>query len=311
MQKINTFPNFVTLDENHYSFYEKFVKNFPQHCDFTLNNLLIWLGSNKHVEYSLLYNNIVLKIDESLYDIHNEHLWYTILGNNDADNTLRTVFSSGITNKLSMVPDYFINAITTIDYEIIEDRANHDYILRVDDIYAKKGRQYENYRHQINYVIKQYGNNLNTQKIDLSTEQGKIAISDSFKRWQHINSFSPDGNDSSRLDKAAIKHLLAIQDKLPVKHQCIGVYINNILEGFSIFHIANSKDNIAMGNHIKYNAAYNRMFDYLVFETVNELKRQNVTLLNAEQDMGLLGLRTHKKSLAPFTYYKKYTIKKL
>jgi hypothetical protein len=296
----NTFPNFQPFTSADFDDYQKFIYRFPQHCDFTLNNMLIWLSGNTSMQYSWLNGNLILRIEEILFTNKISGAWHTILGDNMADESLKELFSNGRIKKLLLVPDYFVNSIKHPEsFVITDDLDNRDYILDVEKLINKSGKLYANFRYQISYFLRNYSEDAIIREIDLVEPSVIKEIINSLHLWPRINSFEHNGNDSGRKDAKAIDNLLRLQSILPIKHYCLGLYINGSLH---------SKDKIAMGNHIKFNSEYNRLFDYLVYATATRLRQQNIKMLNAEQDMGIEGIRKHKAYLNPYTYYEKFSI---
>lgn len=305
---IADFPRFTPCKLELFEYYQDFLFTFSPHCDFSLNNLLIWFGAD-NVKFSSLKGNLVLYINEALYTNQLGGSWYTILGASNASEALDEFFDSGLAKELVMVPDYFVSSITNQKrWKITEDVNNRDYILDIPSLLHKRGKLYENFRYQVSYFLKNHSQDSRLQDLDLSDPDVKKEILHCLKSWQ-ITSFGAKGNDRERTDERAIKRLFALQPILLTKHRCIGLYIGDELAGFSIFHTSQTKHPIGLGNHIKYNSQYKRMFDFLVFATASRLSTEGIRFLNAEQDMGLHGIRHHKKYLNPITYYKKYNIK--
>jgi hypothetical protein len=311
----NRFPVFKPFTEKNYKAYQEFVFPYRQHCDFTLNNLLVWLGGDTNLSYSWLNGNCVIQAKESLYQSTNAGpqaaslAWYTIVGDTWPDKSLASIFATGQIKQLLMVPDYFVEKIKRPEkYVITEDTHNRDYIIDVDKLLQSKGQDYGDFRYQINYFLRKYSEHAVLRELDLSNSADADKIRNCLNGWPRINSFESTGNDPDRLDAQAIEMLLKLQPKLPIKHQCLGLFIEDTLQGFSIFHIPYAKDRIAMGNHIKFNGTLPRLFDFLVYATASKLRSQGVHILNAEQDMGIEGIRHHKTILNPFTFYKKYSI---
>ncbi len=293
-----------------YGDYQGFVYAYPQHCDFALNNLLVWLADgDSSVEYSQLRGNLVLRGNGSLCGSMPDERWVTVLGDHNADETLADILSDPSIDRLEMVPDYFVDALhDPQQYKVTSDDANSDYVLEIDPLARMEGKKYEHFRYEVNHFRRNYGEATETREIDLQSSVGADAVLGAMRTWSRVNSFSPDGNDPERVDERAIKRLIGLQPTLPVKHHCIGVYVDGELEGFSIFHKPHAKDSIALGNHIKYNAEYRRMFAFLVSVTAQHLVSEGTQLLNAEQDMGIEGLRKRKMALRPAMYYRKYAI---
>ncbi|HEX7633077.1 MAG TPA: phosphatidylglycerol lysyltransferase domain-containing protein [Candidatus Saccharimonadales bacterium] len=303
---------FEKFGPEHFTEYQDFISRFPQHCDFALNNLMVWMAGNTGLAFCWLNGNIVLRISGSIYENQLDGTWYTVLGDSDADNTLEQLFTWLNTGTLLMVPDYFVSALEHPErYSIVEDADNRDYILDIDTLIQRSGKKYENFRYQISYVIKNYSHESVIKELDLSKEQDVLLIINSMHTWSHITSFADGANDEYKVDAIAIDRLFQLQHILPIKHRCLGLFIEGKLQAFSIYHVPHSRDSIALGNHIKSNGEYKRLFDFMAYVTATRLKTEGIQLFNAEQDMGLEGLRHHKSYLNPVTFYKKYNITKL
>lgn len=308
----NTFPKFSKIEPEDYFKYQDFLYKFPQHCDFSLNNMLIWLAGNSHVDHSWINSNLVLRINNTIYGNQLKGSWVTILGDTEADKSINEIFRTLSIDKLIMVPDYFVNSIKKSEsFMIEEDKDNRDYILDISSLLKRDGKKYQDFRYQINFFLNNYSEETVIRDMDLQDTSDSNVIIEALRAWPKVNSFGLNGNDPSRVDEKAIKRLVELQPILPIKHKCIGLYVNNRLQGFSIYHIPYSKDNIALGNHIKYNDDFKRTFDFLVFATASRLKSEGIRLLNAEQDMGIGGLRKHKLHWQPKMFYKKYIISRI
>ncbi len=305
--KKNTFPNFKKFEPEDFKKYQSLLYSLRQHADYTINNLLVWDEGSKGIEFSWVKGNILFKITDSIYHGKSKKPHYMLVGKKSADATLSKIFNSGVVDKLVMVPDYFVKGIKSKKFNVSEDKLNNDYILDVHSLLTRRGKRYANFRHRINYFTKKYGDSIETKDLDLLKTADVKLIVNSIHGWT-IRSYSSKGNDPDKHDGQAIDKLLKIQNILLVKHKCIGVFINGKLEGISIYQIPHAKDKIAIGNHIKYNADFNRIFDFLVYITANKLYEQGVTKLNAMQDMGVEGIKNHKADFSAVEYYKKYTI---
>lgn len=301
------FPRFSALCPDWYDWYQECLFNLPQHCDFTLNNLLIWLAGDSVVECSTLSGGIVLRVSTSIYRSL-RGTWLTYLGRHLDPGALRRLLEVAPGNRLLMVPDYSVGSMDVSGVRISEDEDNRDYILAVSGLVRMSGRRYERFRYQVRRFERQYGEEAVVRSLDLTDPTDAAVVLGGLVAWPKVNSFGPGGNDPARTDQRAIEQLIRLQPELSVKHRCLGVFIRERLRGFSIFHVPHARDRIGMGNHIKYDVSFDRMFDYLVYVTARDLQEQGVELLNAEQDLGIPGLRRHKTQLGPVDFYRKYTV---
>jgi hypothetical protein len=307
--RISLFPEFDHLTPDLFELYEGQLFDFPPHCDFALNNLLVWFGADK-TRISSLKGNIVLEVNDTVYSNQLGGSWYTILGDKMMDETFESFFKEELSEELIMVPDFTIAGLRDARaWTIKEDPDNRDYILSIPSLLNKTGKVYENFRYQISYFLKNHSEDAKLQDMDLMQPSVQEEIINGLQAWK-VNSFTKGGNDYKRVDEQAIRKLLELQPILQTKHRCIGLYIDDTLSGFTIFHVPINSHRIGLGNHIKFDGKYKRMFDFLVFVTASRLRTEGLEFLNAEQDMGLPGIRHHKKYLNPVSYYRKYTVRK-
>lgn len=309
----DTFPIFRSLSKKDFPRFLDISRSLPQHIDFTLNGVYVWLsGRNDYnIDISWLNGNIVLKIMDCAL-LNNNSPAYTVIGNTSPDETLLELLQNTTVDikELVMVPDFFVENIKQTNLFHISEEVNHrDYILDVNSLVSKKGSLYEDFRHNINYVLKNYSDGMILKDMDLSNAGHLKEVVNAMHSWTNIRSFSAGGNDPDKLDAWAINRLLNLSSTLPISYKCLGVHIGDTLKGFSIYHIPNPKGEIAMGNHIKCSSAYNRLFDFLVWITAIRLKEMGIKLINVDQDMGNPGVKSYKSKLNPVKFYKKYSIK--
>src|ERR1035438_5674317 len=97
MTKTPIFPAFKKLDQDFYYDYQLFISKFPQHCDYTLNNLLVWTKDGYDIEYCWLNDNIVFKnLNLTFINLNPDEnvLKLTIVGVKDADDSLKIIFDT-------------------------------------------------------------------------------------------------------------------------------------------------------------------------------------------------------------------------
>jgi len=302
-----TFPDFCSLSPEWYGWYQERLYELPQQSDFTLNNMLVWLGGDCGVECSAVDGSIVLRVSSSRVEAL-RGTWLTLLGPAVDRATLDLVLQLAPGHKLRMVPDYVVSTACGADHVVAEDRDNFDYILDVEGLAQMTGKKYERFRYQVRRFERLHGSDAAVRELNLRDPSDAAAVLGALVAWPRVNSFGPGGNDPTRTDQRAIEQLIRLQPELSVRHRCLGVFIRGRLRGFSIFHVPHARDPIGMGNHIKYDASFDRMFDYLVHVTACDLREQGIHRVNADVDLGMPGLRRHKMQLRPVEFYKKYTV---
>lgn len=309
------FPQFSPINSLNLLDYHEYTKQFPLHCDYSPNNLMVWLSGYEAVYGSWLNGNLVLRISGVLYGVRNEwsvSRWMTIIGNREAEQTLRYIYAVYPNIELRMVPDYFAEQISdTQSYEVLVDGANTDYILRVDNLMCKVGKDYTWYRRRLNRFTRDYGKSVRVKELNVQSNVHTREVLNALDRWYSGILSRKKENDEEGADVQAIQRLFNLQRILHVKHSILGLYINGYLEGFTIYHIPYETMSMALGNHTICNKDINGAFDYLLDQTVHRLHAQGIQYLNSEQDMGLEGIRYHKSLLKPVMFHKRYTIRNL
>ena len=305
--KCKIFPDFrikkFTVDLR--SEYLNYYKNFEPYSDYSFSNLMVWLDLNNDLEIANDAENIIFKFSNPF---QGNSLNLTLLGRNNPIASINKILEYekklGIKQEIVMVPESVISgqSIDNNKLKITEDLDNRDYIFSIEETYYSKGEKYDDYRHKINNFLSNHHTDLNYKDLDIRDFSSKKLIINSMHLWG-----SPDritNNDKSNIEGLAIDRYLKISDKAC---HCIGIFIGGKLESFSLFQLPPQKD-FAIGNHIKCNYAYKYIFDFTYCCTINKLFSQNIKYINGEQDLGIPGLRIHKREMNPVGYLKRYTI---
>lgn len=299
--------NFSKFDFKIKSQYQSFYKHLPPYSDFSFNNLLVWLDFNDDLSYCLLEGNYVFRFSNPFED--NQET-YTVIGSNASEDVLDKLFAHIETTtdspKLEMVPECFVDSMGTTErdkYTIREEPDNMDYIFDIAQTHRAKGKPYAKIREAINYFVKHYGDNILLQPIDLHDDKGRALIINSLHQWRSV--YSMTENDRMRSEGIAIDRYLRFAPQLDVN--CIGLYVDGQLQAFGIFHLPPQGD-YAIFNHLKCNYDYKNIFDLSFYSAIGMMNDLGATLVNAEQDLGIEGIRKHKQALNPVKFLKRYTI---
>ncbi|OGL38323.1 hypothetical protein A3B63_03450 [Candidatus Saccharibacteria bacterium RIFCSPLOWO2_01_FULL_49_22] len=304
------FPEFRKFVLDDRDIYQSFYSELEPYSDFSFNNLLVWLDINSDLEVSRLNGNLIFKFSDPF---ENNETSFTLIGNRKTYQTLGTIFQYqaglGYQQKLSMVPQAVIDGIELgkqRHLDIQEDISNQDYIFNVNNAYYAKGKDFADLRHRINSFLKKYGDHLIYRDINLGKLEEQMNIINSLHTWDSVYALTE--NDKLRIEGLAIDRYLQLAPELDSR--CVGLFINGRLQSFSLFHLPPQKG-FAIGNHMKCNYEYQYIFDFTFYCTASRLKTMGIEWLNGEQDLGIAGLRTHKKELRPTYFLKRYTVQPL
>lgn len=296
---LSKFPNFQPFslaDKDEYLSYYSTME-YP-YCDFSLNDLWIWLNYKNDLAVCTLNNNLVLKFTNIFDD---KIPYYTLLGHSHLNTTFKELVQFGIT-KLTFLPEETAQAIllqTNYQHEDVkEDSDNGDYVYSVDDLVALQGKKYENLRRRINHFSRE-NPNIQIKELDLSNKSTHEFIKSSILKWSHAH------NDPENLEFSAIERHLKLAKTLPV--YAYGLYSNEKLININIFHLPPHQGWVIF-NHIKCDYSYPDIYGYAFYSLFVTIQAKGFKWVNFEQDLGMEGLRRIKLFFRPAMLLRRYTI---
>src|SRR5262245_9186402 len=131
--KLPTFPLFEHLELAHKDALQAIANQFPSYSDFNFISLFTW-DIEGEVLVSSLNNNLIVKFTDYL----DKSNFYSFLGTNKANETAKALIeyakSNGDKSELKLVPHSVASQISKQQFEIVEDRDNHDYLLSIEDL---------------------------------------------------------------------------------------------------------------------------------------------------------------------------------
>ena len=178
-------------------------------------------------------------------------------------------------------------------FEFIECEGDHEYIYDSTEQKELKGRKFSNLRNHVNKVISNY--NVSSEEITSENIDYALSINEDWTRQAE--------NNADLEDATATKELLNNWDKMNAKG--IIISIDNIpysvVAGFPISDnmfdmcLAKQKENVpGLSTYAK------QLF-------INSLS-PNYTLINAEEDLNISGLRSMKQQMRPIRLIKMFEI---
>lgn len=297
------FPSFRRFELSDKHWYINFYSQFDPYADFAFGNLFIWLNFNDDLEVSQLNNNVVFRFTNVL---DQGSKCTTLIGNQKIDATLDDIFETIGVNELSFVPEIvYSNIDNKTNYILLEERESFDYILDVHRMAFLLGPETRKLRREVRTSLKEYGEHVILRELDMKDQTTINFLINNLHTWD--KAFTLSDNDLDRQEVTALEQSLLLADHIENKSFCI--YVDGKLEGFILYQCPPQKDYVIL-NHIKTSYAFRYIFDFMMFAFASRVKQSNIKFINFEQDLGLEGLRTHKLSLKPVAFFKKYTITK-
>ena len=302
MHQLGVFPEFTPLNIKHKEVLEEIAKKFPPYSDFNFVSLFTW-DLDEKAAVSNLNDNIVVRFS----DYSNGELFYSILGDNDLESSIDTIFKycawSNAEQQLKLVGEIVVNSLPLSalrKYRISEDRANHDYILstqnhsNLDTFHKKKRKKF----HQF---VDTHGERITTKELDLDDNSNREHIHKLLIDWEDIR---PRDAEEIMRELNAIDRCLRYANVLNIS--AYGSFVDGKMVAFTIFEIVHNKTAIA--HFGKANTTISGANEHFEHALGNFLASLDIALINNEQDLGIKGLRKSKKSYKPVGYLKKYTI---
>lgn len=294
------FPKFSKLQLSHQEeIYTHTLKALP-YCDF--NFVSLWSYNLKNeIDICTLNGNLVVKF----IDCVTNEAFFSFFGNFKIEHTsldlLQYCKENAINQVLKVIPEVFIKPnYQYSNIKIEEDRHNFDYVYLLEDIKLFPGSKFSKKRNLLNKFMRIH-NSHKVSVLNLRDSTTKTHILSLFEKWANLK----------KKDKIETKNELEALSKLLIHSEkfnllAVGIYINNILEAFSINEVVHS--NYAIGHFAKANFTHVGINEALYKYTAENLIEKKCKYLNLEQDMGIENLRYAKTSWQPCFFLKKYTI---
>lgn len=304
-KQISEFPKFTKIKPSMKSEYEEWFSQFSPYSDFSFNNLISWLDIKDTLYISRHGGNMVFLLDNPFNKHKNT---YSVLGKSKIDQTFKALREQGI-RKLEMVPEETIANIHNPDSLVITENPN-------DSDYVYKFNDWINWRESLNKSTKsnigKLSRNMDKESIeivpvDLRKDEGNNLVRHYSNVWEVKNSETKIAK--IQLEHTAIKRLLDHANTLNVKALVIQAKGKPI--SLMIYHQP-PQNNFIIFNHLKCDYSYSGIFDFTFMLSVKFIHNQEpkrYKYFNAEQDLGIEGLRHHKKLMCPAYKLKRYTVK--
>lgn len=201
--------------------------------------------------------------------------------------------------KFKGIPEDYLEKFTKyIDfpYEVTTDPHEHDYIYDADTFKYYKGKKLHKKKNNLNKFLKEYDGRYEYKKI---TKNDYSQVYELLERWKARKIM----DDSLKNEVFGTKKLLCHYHDLDFS--LAGVYVDGILEGFTIGNLLNEDYLIIQVE--KANPDIRGLYQYLSQQFVlNEFP--DVKYINRQEDLGIPGLIKSKLSYRPAFYGVKYTI---
>ncbi len=302
---IPKFPEFKRLEFSDKEEIEAITSQYEPYSDFDFTTLWSW-DIQGHFKLSKLNGNLVLVLNEHFTD----EPFYTFLGNNDINKTLKQLFAFPLPSKsngpvLRLVPEASLKNINLKKYIIEIDLNNYDYIYDLRETSVYEGAKFADKRRMLNNFLRSHGAAAEVKILDPTDKDTKENILNLTRLWTDKKTKQEEGLNFE-------KEFIAIDRFLNVGFAntfCVAVYVNNNMVAYQIYTLLNKQ--YAICHFAKVDISFSGVFEYIMKESALILLEKGAVYLNYEEDLGLPGLRFSKNSFNPTSFLRKYFIKEL
>ena len=294
------FPNFKKLELHDKEYVERITKKYLPYSDFNFISLYTW-NTDLGTHFSELHDNLVIQM--KAYGTEKDLI--TFLGNNNIETTIDELLQYAKEKNipsLELIPESNIRNHTGIyhKYHVEENRDQFDYIYNLSEMVNMEGRIYLKRRNMLRMFEKSYAETIMILDITKAKAQEEIvALCDDWTQKKKMENKQYDENEL-----IAIKRCFTLAETENLF--CLGVYIDNRLVGFSIIEIL--PNDYCIFHYEKTDHTFKGITEFIKVNIAKHLLSKGIKFMNAEQDLGIEGLRRTKLSYNPATFLKKFTI---
>ncbi len=296
------FPEFKSLELSDREEIEKLTADFEPYSDFDFISMWSW-DIQGRFKVSELNDNLVVVLTDHFTD----EPFYSILGNNEINASLKQIFAFPLSNslykdELRLVPEISLEGIDLNKYLIEIDLNNYDYIFDLSEHVKYEGAKFASKRKLYNRFLRDHPEAV-VRILDLGIPNDSKLVLALAEEWMVSKT-----NDMNGVN--LVKEFLAIKKFLSLSlHNvlCVGVFIGQKLIGCEVFAITGG--NYAISHFAKTLPKFTGLYEYQVSKSAEMLLQKGVKFLNAEEDLGLESLRFSKNSYRPIKFLKKFSIR--
>jgi hypothetical protein len=291
------FPQFADLSLNHKPLFDAALTRFsPAISEFTFTNLFIW-RKPYHFKMSRFKDFLCLLSDQG-----ENAFFFPVIGEGDVPECYRALLhhlkERRSSPKIARVPEEVVSTVDWMAEGIVAepDRAQSDYVYRVQDLIELEGRKYHRKRNHIKQFKERYAYEYTpltpewiSECLRLETEWCDLRHCDVIPGLAH--------------EFQAIREALEHFETLRVSGGA--VLIDGTLQAFTLGEPLN-RDTVVI--HIeKANPAFEGLYP-LINQLFLENHWSQFEYVNREQDLGEEGMRKAKESYFPHHLVNKYTL---
>ena len=204
---------------------------------------------------------------------------------------------------IMLIPKSLLEVISEampVEYRVLDDRANYDYLYDKQELIDLKGRAFHSKKNHLNYFLANY-----------EYEYLPMLPSMADEAMDFVRAF----NKRKNLEDPHERELLAFEERAM---QDTFLHLDSVVYMSGVIRINGKIEAISVGGHIgdqtvsvhieKANVEFRGLYQAINNEFCKSMPAE-IKYINREEDMGIPGLRKAKLSYNPIELIEKYTIR--
>lgn len=187
-------------------------------------------------------------------------------------------------------------------YTVIEDKRYNDYVLSVQGIAEYEGNEFVKKRNLLKKFTELHGHKTTSREIDINEPKVRQEVLLVLEKWRSTYR----GDEISDIDYEFKAIERAIRHHNDLELRVFGTYIDKTLESFTVFEIVDTKSVII--HFDKANKSFKGLTEHHKNSLSKHLRKEDVEIINYQDDMGIEELRRSKESYRPIAYLRKYKL---
>ena len=296
---IPEFPEFKKLELADKDEIESFTKQFPPYSDFNFVSMWSW-DIKGDMRVAWLNGNLVVKFTDYL----TSQPFYSFLGTNKVNDTAAALIEIskvlGQKASLALVPEIVAQLLDPEEFVVLEEPNHFDYIYELDAIARMEDKRFESKRRSVRQFLE---NESVYRVLDVDSTEAREAIEAINAVWLKNklagNSKVVNVNEFTALER--FFKIAEFKDTIATF-----IFIETTPVGYAIYEKIHN--NYIVSHFAKFDITYKGINDYFLYQDSVWLKSQGFSFMNLEQDLGIAGLRSNKKSFSTGVFLKKYNV---
>ena len=297
---IPTFPNFKKLELADRHDVERFTRGRPPSSDFNFAGLWCW-DTDEQIHIAQLDGHLVMRS----VDYQTGEPFYTFTGPDGEGSCgvaailLDHAAREGLPPQLRLIPEHLAGSLRAGGLEVAEDPDNHDYILSVERLERQPATAHSSPMTKVRRFLRERPT-ARAAALDFTSPCMRQEMAQVAELWAR------NKGETNPKEEIALARLVSRSQEFRLAGT--GAWVAGRLAAFQVYELL--ADGYAMAHFIKYDRRIRGLSEYLTLMAAGALRQHGCQWFNYEQDLGIPGLRMHKRGLQPVAYLKKYIVTK-